>query len=147
MTDNTLYALVGVFALVFIVVVVVVINQFFQGLDEGIADVKKQVKKTWAMYEALPPDDRKEFDEAIKKNLPFQRVLTFPGCVVTYEPAALHGLISRLFDPSKIDRKLGEILSANPNADLTRYEEALGIKIIDVQRQGQISAGDIFIGE
>jgi hypothetical protein len=36
---------------------------------------------------------------------------------------------------SEVQRQITEILSANPTADLYRYEDALGITITDVQRK------------
>jgi hypothetical protein len=58
-------------------------------------------------------------------------VASFPGCVVTYEPITPKGC-----DPDAVKKRFQEILEAYPNADLTKHELALGIKIVDVQRKG-----------
>jgi len=44
-----------------------------------------------------------------------------------------------------IEERIQPILTANPNADLTRYESALGIEVVDVQRKGPIP-GKGFMG-
>ena len=72
---------------------------------------------------------KKLFAQTMKSS----RIATFGNCVVVYAPAA-EGILSQLFDASEAEHKLGEILKANPDADLTKYEQALGIKILDVQR-------------
>jgi hypothetical protein len=88
-----------------------------------------------------------------------QRIITSNGVVVIYtfnqRSDSPSGTLEHLFDPGKTDAKLIEILAANPVADLKKFEEALGIKILDVQHkprpESDISAADnsddIEIGE
>ena len=63
-------------------------------------------------------------------------IFTYPGCVVTYEPT------SASFNQAFLEQQLLQIFNANPHADLTKMEIALGIKIIDIQRKGSSSPED-----
>jgi hypothetical protein len=107
-----------------------------------------QIKESWSnlvnSWRTMSPDEKKELltktTDLVSRIVPIQKVVTFPGCVVTYEPAALYG-----FDHAKIEEKLTAILQANPNADLTQYEQALGIKIVKVQRKGDSADGGIWV--
>jgi hypothetical protein len=72
---------------------------------------------------------RELFIQAMQKSY----IATFGNCVVMYEPAS-DSVLAQLFDASKAEQKIGEILNANPDADLSKYENALGIRILDVQR-------------
>jgi hypothetical protein len=70
------------------------------------------------------------------------RILTTKNVVITYtfaeDPDISMGSIGRIFDPAATDAKLIEILAANPQADLTKFEEVLGIKILDIQRGPEV---------
>jgi hypothetical protein len=70
-----------------------------------------------------------------ERNLKQSCIATFPNCVVKYALVDSAAILDQLLAPSQINEKLGEILRANPDAELTKYEEDLGIKIIDVQRR------------
>lgn len=110
--------------------------------SQDMADLKETLNVVRDVWEKTSPEKKARIEDAVHTNL--QRILTVPGCVVTYEPDALHGLVNRFLDPDKIDRKLTEILTANPHAELRQYEKVLGIKIINVERKDASSAGQIW---
>ena len=78
------------------------------------------------------------------------RIITCPQAVVTYtisEEDDASSIINHLLHPADKEQRIREILAANPDADLTAYESALGIKIIKVDRKANRPSGDIYIGE
>lgn len=72
-----------------------------------------------------------------------QHILTLSDCIVTY----FHPLQFPTGDTEEedrareqkefaaIDKQLTQILAANPNSDLTKYEKALAIRILNVDRK------------
>jgi hypothetical protein len=60
------------------------------------------------------------------------RVAIIQNTVVTFQYDETTTLLTALYGP---ESELEKILVAHPGADLTKHEDALGIKIIDVQRK------------
>jgi hypothetical protein len=100
------------------ILLIVLLYQIIVELPKSSAELKQG-------WQALPEADKKTLINVI---LPMQRIVTCPNCVVVYEPAGLKGLNHETVEPA-----IRAILQANPNADLTKCETALGIKIINVQ--------------
>ncbi len=66
---------------------------------------------------------------------PQQHIATFPGCVVLYEFLNAPDPLDQLVDKPAVEEKLGKIIaSLGPRAILAPYTEALGIRVISVQR-------------
>lgn len=61
-------------------------------------------------------------------------IFTFKNTVVTYELRPGMTILDQL--EKKHEHELTRILTAQPNADLSKYENVLGIKIINTQRSG-----------
>ena|ERR1700722_15298591 len=75
--------------------------------------------------------------QALAHTLKTPRIVTASGTVVTYEVASdsALALLEHVFDPAETDAKIIQILTTNPDVDLTKFEAALGIKILGVQRK------------
>ncbi len=68
-----------------------------------------------------------------------QKILMTADAIVTYQTNIERPLdiLTGIFSPDSAEQRLKEILAAHPDVDLTKFESALGIKILDVQRKGQ----------
>jgi hypothetical protein len=82
----------------------------------------------------LRPETNEKFYNLITGPLYRPTILAVSSTVVTYQHARTTSLLSVIF--STTDKEIAEILAENPNADLTKHQEALGIEILDVQRKG-----------
>jgi hypothetical protein len=89
--------------------------------------LNQEVKDAW---NAIPDDAKEQLIGLIPTLLPIQKLVTCSHCVVVYQPAGLHGLKHEI-----VEQKIRAIMDASPNADLAKYEAALGVKIIDVDRK------------
>ncbi len=122
-----------------------------QEFDEAIANAIDEVQQIISHPESVD-DGSKEVTEFIGRSLPRKRVMTVNDIVVAYEHRydSIQNLIRGVRSPSEIQKKITEVLTANPDADLVPLEGALGIKVISVQRKGRDrntpSAGGIYVG-
>jgi len=115
-------------------------------------------------------DIRAGFEEDWKADRFPPHVLVEGGVVLTYrfdgtKPSqpelflkGLVGQIGKIFDQSGkssddsagiytvVDEKFREIIRANPNADLKKFEDIYSVKVLDVQRKHQLQSG-IYVGE
>src|ERR1017187_3904276 len=89
--------------------------------------LNQEVKDAW---NAIPDDAKKQLIGLIPALLPIQKIVTCSHCVVIYQPAGLHGLKHEI-----VEQKIRAIMDASPNADLAKYEAALGVKIINIDRK------------
>jgi hypothetical protein len=67
------------------------------------------------------------------------RVMTFQNAVIKYQFPRTTSLFVAFFDDP--EKQISEILTAHPNADLSKHEDALGVKIINVQKSTQTDPG------
>ena len=90
---------------------------------------------------------REEAAKFVERSVSRPRIITVKDIIVSYEHRydsiqALRGIVT----PSSIQEKITEVLTANPDADLRELENALGIKVISVQRKGRTTSSGIIIG-
>ena len=103
---------------------------------------REELKASWEAvkksFREMPPENK----EKLVQSLTPSRILIVGSTVVCY----------RAFFPKLIlasystDRKISEILTANPDADLKKMESALGIEIVSVQRKGERGDEDNELG-
>ena len=152
-----------VFAVVFVAALIWVMGRVFRSPDpkttppipnpregklkaafENFVEVaKKNPPITRDKLKTLLTDENKAKAEAALKTvgqfIAPQKIFMTETAVVTYRSnieRPLELLASEYSD--SVDEKLKEILAIHPDADLTKFETALGIKIVDVQRRGTV---------
>ena len=80
----------------------------------------------WIIFYGLTHKDHPK--QAKDTPPPEQYILTHANCIITYEPKETN------FNQGKAESKLKEILAAHPSADLYKYQGALHIRILDIER-------------
>lgn len=118
MTDNQITLIgIGVF-----VMLIIVITFGFKHLSKQFTHFFSAFKEA---HNRPAEEQAAEFQDSL-------HIVTGPNCVVTYHPAHLSSAIIHLLSPAETDQKIIDILTSNPNSDLTQYESILGIKIARV---------------
>ncbi len=121
-------------------------QEYDEALGEAVVEIQELIDHP-ELAETVP----KEVTEFIERSLPRQSIMTVNDIVVAYENRydSIQNLIRGILSPTSIREKITEILTANPDANLRELENALGIRVISVQRKGRPSpstASGIIIG-
>lgn len=120
--------------ILFVIAVVVVLVVMYLFYKSGNAKAMREIKDAW---DATSDAGKQQLFDLLPTLLPIQKIVTCSNCVVVYQPAGLHGLKHEI-----VEQKIRAIMDTNPHADLMRHQQALGIKIIDIQSKQSLPLSD-----
>jgi hypothetical protein len=148
--DLTAYIFVGLFVLTIIVAIAwgirdtrrIKARRRQRHAEQGdLKDAFQGIIKAW---KEMPSHERDKLNQTVNQIFAPEKTLTTANVVVTYRANVDRPLtiLTAAHSSDSVEEKLKEILAANPDANLTKFESALGIKIVDVQRKGQKKLSD-----